>query len=117
MLGLVGPRQHRKTTVVADFAGHAKRYETAAKERRKEIGTLPSCPIIMVDQVFSNDIDRLGLVSDMSAEDVVVNVKDVSGRHCVAWQVTKQKPIKLRLIDQSLGGIDPDLTAKLPSVS
>ena len=85
LIGLQGPGRFKKTTITGDVAGHAKRFETQAKEIRKEIHG-HSFPIIVMDKQLKNASEALGQYKTHPFSNTQGNIKDIEGMELSYWQ-------------------------------
>ncbi len=77
LLGLQGPRGGKKTTITAEHAGLAKRFESQAAELRKKSGLDPVEPIIVMDEVISAFGEQRGLLDSGYLKAIVPSLKDI----------------------------------------
>ena len=86
LIGLQGPGKFKKTTITGDVAGNAKRFETQAKELRKnkESG---SFPIVIMDEVLSKAaLDNNKVFNIQRFDNLKGNIKDIKGLKLASWQ-------------------------------
>jgi hypothetical protein len=106
ILGLQGPRQRKKTTITADFAGTAKRLETEAKELRSVANDKNSNPIIIMDEATRGVASQFGLFTEKYGSKVIAKTKNISGQTFFKWQMPQAAFAKVIPIAQA-AKVDP----------
>ena len=102
ILGLQGPKQRKKTTITAEFAGTAKRLETEAKEIRTAAIEKNASPIVMMDDSIRIAATRLGLLATENGAQVVARTKNISGQTFFKWQMPSKPAAKALHLVQTL---------------
>ena len=85
LIGLQGPGKFKKTTITGDVAGHAKRFETQAKEIRKNVHG-HSFPIVVMDKQLKGASEALDQYKNHPFSNIKGDVKDIKGMDLSYWQ-------------------------------
>jgi class 3 adenylate cyclase len=91
LIGLMGPRTRKKTTVAATAAGIAKRLETEAKLARKTTKANNPYPIIGLTAELCEAASRLPVFAAAPLEPVTATAKDIVAQTCFVWQASGER--------------------------
>jgi class 3 adenylate cyclase len=91
LIGLMGPRTRKKTTVAAVAAGIAKRLETEAKLARKNAKANNPYPIIALTAELCEAASRLPIFAAAPLEPVTASSKDIVAQTCFVWQALGER--------------------------
>ncbi len=87
-LGLLGPKFMKKTTIVGEVAGRAKRFQYEAKKLRQEFNH-EVLPVVIMDSPFYHFMQQSHHPEAHLLKQMRAKAKDVRGVQCFAW-VTDQ---------------------------
>lgn len=86
LLGLQGPKNQKKTTLIGETAGIAKRLETQAKSIRNNNYSIPSFPQIIMDSNLKNTANQLQRFKKQKFKILKGTEKDIEGDFYYLWQ-------------------------------
>jgi hypothetical protein len=86
LLGLQGPNRMKKTTVVSQVAGEAKRLETEAKMYRHRSATTNRYPVIAMDSTVGSYLMMKNCIAPDALQEVKATAKDLDQAMIYVWQ-------------------------------
>ncbi len=85
LVGIVGPKLRRKTTVIGRVPGVAKRFESEAKRLRSTCSQNDR-PLVVMDTSLAPAAERSAYLDPSGFRRTVAVGKDVENQDCVTWQ-------------------------------